>query len=176
MKFVLSTLAVLLGATASLQAQSFTWTIVNWKVRHDFPKVKRITPREVANWRNDPKRPQPVLLDVRTKAEFDVSHIPGAQRVDPAADATALSLPRDQPIVTYCSVGYRSGAFAQKLQSAGYKNVLNMSGSIFQWANEGRPIESNGKPAAKVHPYSARWGKLLKPELRAHVPPAGADL
>ena len=167
---------VLSLSTSLVQAQSFTWTIVNWKVRHDFPNVKRITPKGVADWRNDPKRTQPMLLDVRTKAEFDVSHIPGSQRVDPTADATVISLPRDQPVVTYCSVGYRSGAFAQKLQKAGYKNVQNMSGSIFQWANEGRPMESNGKRAATVHPYNARWGKLVRPELRAKVPPAGAGL
>jgi rhodanese-related sulfurtransferase len=176
MNFILLALAVSLSTASLVQAESFTWTIVNWKVRHDFPRVKRITPKEVANWRNDPKRPQPVLLDVRTKAEFDVSHIPGAQRVDPAADATAISLPRDQPVVTYCSVGYRSGAFAQTLQGAGYKNVQNMSGSIFQWVNEGRPVERGGKRVETVHPYNARWGKLLKPEFRAKVPPAGSDM
>ena len=51
-----------------------------------------------------------------------------------------------------------------------------MSGSIFQWANEGYPIERNGEPADKVHPYNARWGKLLKPQLRADLPPVGSAM
>ncbi|MDQ6911526.1 MAG: rhodanese-like domain-containing protein [Verrucomicrobiota bacterium] len=118
----------------------------------------------------------PVLLDVRTKAEFAVSHIRGARQVEPGSNANAIGLPRDQPIVTYCSVGYRSGAFAKKLQDAGYKNVENMSGSIFEWANEGRPIERDGKRVEKVHPYNAKWGKLLKQSLRADVPPVGGGI
>ncbi|MDQ6623358.1 MAG: rhodanese-like domain-containing protein [Verrucomicrobiota bacterium] len=149
---------------------------MNYKVRHDFPNVRRVSPDEVAQWLTNPKRQAPVLLDVRTKAEFDVSHIHGARRVEPASNANAIDLPRDQPIVTYCSVGYRSGAFAKKLQDAGYKNVQNMSGSIFAWANEGHPIERDGKRVEKVHPYNAKWGKLLKPSLRAQVPPAGPGI
>ncbi|MDQ3624509.1 MAG: rhodanese-like domain-containing protein [Verrucomicrobiota bacterium] len=33
-----------------------------------------------------------MLLDVRTGAEFDVSHLPGARRVDPDADAAKVGL------------------------------------------------------------------------------------
>lgn len=78
--------------------------------------------------------------------------------------------------MTYCSVGYRSGGFAKKLQDAGYTNVQNMSGSIFQWANEGRPIERDGHRVDKVHPYSSTWGKLLKPELRAETSSVGSGM
>ncbi len=157
-------------------AQGIRWTIVNWKVRHDFPQVKRIDPQATAEWLQDSKRPRPVLLDVRTKAEYEVSHLHGAQRVEPGSAASAIDLPRDRPIITYCSVGYRSGAFAEKLREAGYTNVQNMSGSIFQWANEGRPIERDGERATKVHPYNDRWRSLLKAPLRADVPPAGSAM
>ena len=149
---------------------------MNWKVRHDFPTVQRISAKEVAAWLQDSKREQPVLLDVRTKAEFEVSHIHGAQRVEPGSEAGALKLARGKPIVTYCSVGYRSGAFAKKLQDAGYTNVRNISGSIFQWANEGRPLERDGQRVMKVHPYNGVWGRLLKAPLRAAVPAAGDDI
>ncbi|MEP6823080.1 MAG: rhodanese-like domain-containing protein [Chthoniobacterales bacterium] len=160
------------GATGC--AGGLRWTLVNWKVRHDFPDVKRITPAETAERLKE--KQSPVLLDIRTKSEYEISHIPGARRVEPSAEASAIDLPHDQPIITYCSVGYRSGAFAKKLQDAGYKNVQNMSGSIFQWANEGRPLEHAGKPTEKVHPYNATWGKLLKAPLRAEVPDAGKDM
>ncbi|MEP6936621.1 MAG: rhodanese-like domain-containing protein [Chthoniobacterales bacterium] len=169
--------ALLVVATAAVAyGYGVEWTLVNWKVRHDFPSVARIDPKQVADWLNDPKRPQPVLLDVRTRPEYEVSHLHGAQQVDPDASAEAIKILRDKPIVTYCSVGYRSGAFAKKLQDAGYKNVQNMSGSIFEWANEGHPVERNGRQVDKVHPYNAKWGKLLKPSLRAQVPAAGAGM
>lgn len=170
-------IAALSIATAALAyAGGVGWLLVNWKVRSDFPDVPRIGTEEVAAWLHDSKREPPVLLDVRTKAEFDVSHIHGAQRIEPGSGADAIGIPRDKPILTYCSVGYRSGAFAKKLQDAGYKNVQNMTGSIFVWANEGRPVERAGKRVEKVHPYNARWGKLLKESLRANVPAAGKDM
>jgi rhodanese-related sulfurtransferase len=172
-----SAIAVLLIATATVVCgQGVAWAVVNWKVRHDFPGIRRIEPRQLADWLNDKGRAQPVLLDIRTKPEYDVSHIHGARRVDPDANAEGIHLPKDQPVVTYCSVGYRSGGFAKKLQEAGYTNVQNMAGSIFQWANEGRPVERNGERVHKVHPYNSTWGKLLKPELRAEVGASGVGM
>ena len=164
-------------ATATLaSSQGVGWGLVNWKVRHDFPDVRRIEPKQLADWLNDRARPQPVLLDVRTKAEYEISHIHGAERVEPGSDADAIRLSRTTPIVTYCSVGYRSGAFAKKLQDAGYKNVQNLSGSIFAWANGGYPVERNGRRVTEVHPYNKVWGKLLNERLRAQVRPAGEGM
>lgn len=164
------------GIATAVNAQSLRWALVNWKVRHDFPKVPRIEIAQLQNWLHDARRTQPLLLDVRTTAEFDVSHLQGARQVDPGASADAISLPHDRPIVTYCSVGYRSGGFAEKLREAGYTHVQNLTGSIFAWANAGYPIERDGKRVDKVHPYNATWGKLLKPELRADVPAAGEGM
>ena len=45
--------------------------------------------------------------------------------------------------------------------------IYNLEGSLFKWANEGRPlVDINSKPTVYAHPYSAIWGKLLKSELR----------
>ena len=167
---------VALATAIFAYAGSARWLLVNWKVRSDFPTVSRISTKEVAAWLSDSKRVQPVLLDVRTKPEFEVSHIHGAQRIEPDSAAGAINLPRDKPIVTYCSVGYRSGGFAKKLQDAGYTNVQNMAGSIFRWANEGRPIERDGARVNKVHPCNSTRGKLLKPELRADTPATGTGM
>ncbi len=44
----------------------------------------------------------------------------------------------------------------------------NLKGSIFAWANEGRPlVAGDGQSAKQVHPFDAFFWKLLKPELRA---------
>ena len=137
-----------------------TWPAIKARIAREFPNVKSIGTAELAK-----AEPKPVLLDVRTSGEFDVSHLSGARRVDPDAAAASVALPKNAPIVTYCSVGYRSAKFAQRLQEAGFTNVRNLEGSIFQWANEGRPIE----PSAKVHPYNKKWGALLNPPLHATV-------
>lgn len=138
-------------------------------VRKRFPEVRQLPTKELAAWLADTKRPQPVILDVRQPEEFALSHLPGARRVDPNAKADSVRslTATNQPVVVYCSVGYRSSELAQRLLKAGVTNVFNLEGSIFQWANEGRPLAGTNGPAAKVHPYDDRWGALLKPEVRA---------
>ncbi len=165
-------LAAVLCLSALFSWRWLGWQVVKAETRHKFPTVQRIQTRGLAAWLADPQRPKPVLLDIREPAEFDVSHLADARRVEPGTDPAKLGLPKDGPIVTYCSVGYRSADYAQQLQKAGYTNVHNLEGSIFQWANEGRPVFKDGREVEKVHPYNATWGKLLKPTLRANVPPA----
>jgi sterol desaturase/sphingolipid hydroxylase (fatty acid hydroxylase superfamily)/rhodanese-related sulfurtransferase len=146
---------------------------VRAKVRAKYPTVRQLPTIELASWLSDTNRPSPILLDVRTEAEYEVSHLPGARRVDSRASASQIvaTLDRGLPVVTYCSVGYRSSQMAERLEKAGLTNVFNLDGSIFQWANEGKPLEQGGKP---VHPYNKAFGKLLREEIRAQVPPVKA--
>jgi len=138
-------------------------------VHERFPAVKHLTPSDLASWLGDTNRVAPVLLDVRSRAEFAVSHLTGARWVDPETPALDLvpTLPTNRPVVLYCSVGYRSAQCASRLFRVGFTNVINLEGSLFQWANEGRPLANEGGVATRVHPYSERFGKLLKPQLRA---------
>ena len=152
--------ALLWSAVGGLQ-----WGAVKARIRKEFPAVPQISTGDLAAKLGTEK---PLLLDVRTQAEFDVSHIAGARRVEPGATPD-LGVARDTPIVTYCSVGYRSSAVAQRLREAGYTRVQNLEGSIFQWANEGRPLVRDGKPATLVHPFDRKWGRLLDKPRRAEV-------
>lgn len=112
--------------------------------------------------RGDP----PLLLDVRTEAEFEVGHIPGARRVEPGSEPEDLDLGTNRPVVVYCSVGFRSADFARKLRARGVE-ARNVAGGIFQWANEGRALVKGGNPTVRVHPYDSVWGRLLHPAHRA---------
>jgi len=111
----------------------------------------------------------PVLLDVRSRAEFRTSHIEGARHVEPGSDPSAVELPPARHVVVYCSVGFRSADFARKLRPRGVA-VHNLAGGIFQWANEKRPMVDSGRSTDRVHPYDEVWGRLVDPELRAPVP------
>lgn len=140
-------------------------------VRRRFPTVPQVSTEELVQ-RLSRQEHRPVVLDVRKREEYELSHLPSARHVDPGTAISKLdpALPKDTPIVTYCSVGYRSSSFAKRLRAAGYTNVQNLEGSIFRWANEDRPLERDGKPTDKVHPYSNYWGRLVKPERRASLP------
>lgn len=154
---------------ALLAMRGVDWFLLKKSLRHRFPKVEWITTQQLADWLADKHRQRPVLLDVRTEEEWNVSRLPGARRVDPSApvENAAAGIAKDAPIVTYCAVGYRSGDLATRLREAGFTRVQNLEGSIFQWANEHRPLVRDEEPVSRVHPYSKLWGRLLTDDARA---------
>ena len=151
-----------------------TWSSVKEMVRRDFPDVTHISSAELERRLDAGSEEPPVLLDVREAPEFAVSHLPGAVRVQPGVASSEFldGLDRDTPIVAYCSVGYRSAQLAKMLEERGFTNVVNLEGSIFEWANRGMPVERDGEPVREVHPYDEEWGVLLDEELRAYEPKA----
>lgn len=109
--------------------------------------------------------PTAVLLDTRERNEFDVSHLADARWVGfKDFDLSRVDdLPKDAVIVTYCSVGYRSERIGEKLQKAGFQNVVNLKGGIFDWVNKGNSVvDGQGQPVKQVHGYDEKWGKWLK--------------
>ncbi len=111
------------------------------------------------------KMPNVVLLDTRSRAEYDVSHLPNARWVGyDDFDLTRVNaVPKDANVVLYCSVGYRSEKVGEKLLAAGYRQVRNLDGSLFEWVNQGNVVvDGSGKPTQRVHAYSRLWGVWLK--------------
>src|ERR1043166_3016466 len=147
---------LIVAGLALLGMRSLDWFLLKQSLRHRFAKVEWITTAQLADWLADKERPPPVLLDVRTEEEWNVSHLAGARRVDPnsSTEKVAAEISKETPVVTYCAVGYRSGELATKLREAGFSNVRNLEGSIFQWANEHRPLVREAQPVTIVHPYS----------------------
>lgn len=110
------------------------------------------------------KMPNVVLLDTRERQEFEVSHLPNARWVGyKDFDLSRVQgIPKTANIVTYCSVGYRSEKVGDKLLAAGYRNVHNLYGSLFEWVNQGNSVvDHTGKPTQRVHAYSRAWGIWL---------------
>ena len=162
------------GVVMLLAGRPLAFELLQRGTSYKFPQVKWVVTRDLGRWLDDPARPHPVLLDARTGAEYGVSHLPGALRMDPyRPDLRALArFPKDTPIVVYSSAGYRGARVTQWLGEAGYPQVQNLGSSLFQWVNEGRPIVSGDQPAEVVHPYDGPWGWgwLLEGKYRAHVP------
>ncbi|MCH3881864.1 rhodanese-like domain-containing protein [Tenacibaculum sp. K20-16] len=111
-----------------------------------------------------------VLLDAREKNEFKTSHLENALFVGYDKfnlKKTIKKLPnKNAKVVVYCSLGVRSEDVAEQLKKAGYKNVLNLYGGIFEWKNHNQKVyNSKGKETEKVHAFSKEWSKwLLKGE------------
>ncbi|MCC6278975.1 MAG: rhodanese-like domain-containing protein [Saprospiraceae bacterium] len=105
-----------------------------------------------------------VFLDAREPREFEVSHIAGAIPVGyDHFDINQLpALDKVRPVVVYCSVGFRSEKIAEKLLAAGFQNVSNLYGGIFEWVNQGHHVVNEGGPTQEVHAYSKSWGIWLR--------------
>ncbi|MFY0603777.1 MAG: rhodanese-like domain-containing protein [Flavobacteriaceae bacterium] len=119
------------------------------------------------------KTPNAILLDAREKKEFLVSHLKNATYVGYdtfSLKKTMKVLPdKKAKIVVYCSLGVRSEDIAEKLKKAGYTNVLNLYGGIFEWKNNGNKVfDSKEKETEKVHACTKEWGKWLKKGIKVY--------
>lgn len=76
-----------------------------------------------------------IILDVRTKDEFDEGHIKNALLLpdtDVEVKAAELLPDKDATILIYCRSGRRSALSATKLDELGYTNVYDFGG-IIDW-------------------------------------------
>ena len=79
-----------------------------------------------------------ILLDVRTRQEYEQAHIPGAICIpnETIGSGEIPELPnKDQLILVYCRSGNRSKQAAGKLVKLGYTNIVEFGG-ITDWTGE----------------------------------------
>lgn len=71
-----------------------------------------------------------VIVDVRTKEEFEQGHIPMAMNLPlEEIQAESVSLPKEKVILVYCKNGGKSAMAASVLGNMGYR-VINTVGGI----------------------------------------------
>jgi len=109
---------------------------------------------------------QVYILDAREKEEFEVSHIKNSIYVGyntfSAEKVTSKIVDKNVPIVVYCSLGIRSETISEKLKDAGYTNIKNLYGGIFEWVNKGYKVyDSSQNETHKIHAFSKHWAKYL---------------
>lgn len=153
------------AAWASIPAGDNPLRDLEADLRRRYPGVAALEPADLA----DGVR----LFDVRGADEYGVSHLAGAIRVRPrstfdelmrAAGADAL---QGKTAVFYCAVGVRSARLIDRLQhrlhDAGCVRAANLSGGVFRWHNEGRPLFCASGGAERVHPFNRHWARFVRP-------------
>lgn len=145
---------------------------INATLAADYPNLRALDTAALQAWLSDASKTAPLLIDTRSRAEFEVSHLPGARHAEDVAAVQALLASEStvRPIVLYCSVGVRSAALGQQLLDAGTTDIYNLQGSIFDWANRGLPLQRGEEVVETVHPFNARWGRLLERRRWSHEP------
>lgn len=136
--------------------------------RHNSNQVPYISVEELAMPKTDA-----AILDARELNEYQVSHLKDAIHVgydNFQLETIATQIPnKDQEIVVYCSLGIRSEVVANKLKKAGYTNVRNLYGGIFEWKNKNfNVVNATEKETDSIHVFSKSWSRWLKKGIKVY--------
>ncbi|KGQ70661.1 hypothetical protein OA57_04645 [Chelonobacter oris] len=83
------------------------------------------TPQQIQQQQN------PLMIDVRSKDEFDAGHLQSAVHIPHdqiERQISRLTTDKDQKIYVYCRSGRRAEAAKAELEKLGYRNVENLGG------------------------------------------------
>ncbi|MEP6465136.1 MAG: rhodanese-like domain-containing protein [Parafilimonas sp.] len=105
-----------------------------------------------------------LFLDAREPEEYNVSHLQNAifAGYKNFSMSSVQNISKNKPVIVYCAVGKRSATITERLVNAGFTNVHNLYGGIFEWVNEDLPVyNAQNKQTDSVHAFSHFWGHFL---------------
>ncbi len=153
-----------LQAQAKVSSKAYSLMLKNL-LDHSVPELSA---KQAATYQNTA-----LFLDAREAHEYAVSHIKDARFVgyDDFEIDSVLDIPKSKKIIVYCSVGYRSEKVSEQLLAAGFKDVANLYGGIFEWKNSGYPVYKAHAETENVHAYDRVWGLWLKKGEKVYTKP-----
>lgn len=92
-----------------------------------------------------------VIMDVRTPAEFDMSHVTGAINVsvqDDDFETMVAGLDKDKTYLVHCTRNPgngRSSRALETLQNLGFKNLYSLKGGYIAWKEAELPLTEADK-------------------------------
>ena len=101
-----------------------------------FNKTKNWQDLDASEFATGIEDKEAILLDVRTKDEFNSGHIPGAKHMDIMGgnfSAQISSLDKDKSYFVYCLSGGRSSSACGAMASQGFTKLHNLRGGISAW-------------------------------------------
>ena len=105
------------------------------------PAVKNVGVNEFAKLRDTKTN---VVLDVRTKKEYDAGHLPGAVLIDfnsPDFLEKVAKLDKGKTYLVHCAAGGRSAKACDKMSTMKFSSLVNLEGGFGAWEKAGKPVE-----------------------------------
>ncbi len=86
------------------------------------------------------------VLDIRGYTEHEAVRIPGSMNIHAGLLTENLDkIPKDKDVVVHCASGDRSSIAVSILLANGFDNVINLTGGISQWQQDGYEVEKGPK-------------------------------
>ena len=101
---------------------------------------KKIEPNELTTLIN---RENAILVDLRTKEDYDAGHIMSALNYphqDFENQMHELDRYKERPIILVCDMGRNSANIGEKLKKADFKNIFRLNGGMMTWTQENLPV------------------------------------
>lgn len=99
-----------------------------------------------------------LIVDVRDLEEVAVSMIPGA--ISGREFESQIHQYSGYELIFYCTIGWRSGDWANKYQALGWV-THNYIGGVLDWSHQGMSfVNQEGMVTDTVHVYSPSWNYL----------------
>lgn len=91
---------------------------------------------------HDVKKNKQFLFDVRTRAEYESSHIPGSFNIplDRLDEFKKELSTMEEDVVFVCRTGNRAGKACKKLSDAGLKKASVLDGGMQAWEEAGKEV------------------------------------
>jgi rhodanese-related sulfurtransferase len=129
--------------------------------------ISKVSPQELFALQRQGRHIE--LLDVRTPLEYRNGHVPGAKllpldQLSGAALAERLSnsyTGDETPIYLTCLSGFRAQQAAERLQDAGYQNLVLLAGGTEGWEKAGLPLKRCGQVISLERQVQIAIGSLL---------------
>jgi rhodanese-related sulfurtransferase len=111
--------------------------VIGWEVFWSMVGIRPVGPLRLKRMLQGEKKP--LLIDVRTAAEFRLFHIKGAEsRPGLLLNPGSLgSVDKEKPLVIVCLSGHRSPLVGFRLKKKGFKNVQYLSWGMISWIFSG---------------------------------------
>ena len=86
----------------------------------------------------------PLIIDVRSPAEYAEGHVPGAINIDFRQIKNRLDEIQQyqkSTVVIYCETGIRARIAESTLLEAGFQSILHLEGHMSAWRSNSLPLE-----------------------------------
>lgn len=149
---LLISLPLLLYAGPSKLSQRYSAILAMYaQYRQNFPEVPDMAAAEAMRLYSEGELQ---FIDVRETEEIQTATLPGAiDKETFLRNKTAFST---KTLVAFCTIGYRSGVFAQEMAQAGL-TVTNLAGGILAWVSEGGKVYDQHGETRRLHVYGPKW-------------------
>jgi rhodanese-related sulfurtransferase/glyoxylase-like metal-dependent hydrolase (beta-lactamase superfamily II) len=115
-------------------------------------QTERVTAPALAEWLDGGRTDlgaKPVVVDVRTAAEYAGGHVAGSLNIPLTHLEDRLAeIPAGRPVVVHCEGGYRSAIAASLLQQRGRSNTRDLVGGFKAWLAATLPMATERSAAA----------------------------